>query len=86
VLQGVYAHAAVVDFWRARAVTLAGTPRGAGAAAEAQRWLRATEAAATDLVASGALTAEGERFVATLLDRLLTPAQDASPVAATDGF
>ncbi|WP_200305263.1 FxsB family cyclophane-forming radical SAM/SPASM peptide maturase [Streptomyces adelaidensis] len=61
-LQGTYAHLAVVDFWRAR------WRSGGGTEAEERfsRWRDQTAEAARTLAESGALTATGERFVAGL--------------------
>ncbi|MDX2932569.1 FxsB family cyclophane-forming radical SAM/SPASM peptide maturase [Streptomyces ipomoeae] len=59
-LQGTYAHLAVVDFWRAR------WRGGGGFEAEVQfsRWRDQTGEAIETLAGSGALTGVGERFVA----------------------
>ncbi|WP_328838218.1 FxsB family cyclophane-forming radical SAM/SPASM peptide maturase [Streptomyces europaeiscabiei] len=58
-LQGTYAHLAVVDFWRARWLS------GGGREAEVRfsRWRDQTAEAAATLAGSGALTEAGERFV-----------------------
>jgi uncharacterized protein len=59
-LQGTYAHIAVTGFWRVKRLLA-----GAGTADEAQfaRWRRHTHEAVGELLASGSLTALGERFV-----------------------
>ncbi|MET9910449.1 FxsB family cyclophane-forming radical SAM/SPASM peptide maturase [Streptomyces sp. NPDC006476] len=83
-LQGTYAHIAVVDFWHARHRTTDGAE---ARAAEAQfaRWREQTAEAVDTLAASGALTEEGERFVTamgeTLASRLTAPL---SPDALTE--
>ncbi|NYH45609.1 uncharacterized protein HNR22_005336 [Micromonospora jinlongensis] len=61
VLQGVYAHLAVTQVWRARAAT-----DGGEASAHAARYLAWTRDGADALLASGSLTAAGERFVGQL--------------------
>ncbi|MFF6780929.1 FxsB family cyclophane-forming radical SAM/SPASM peptide maturase [Streptomyces sp. NPDC012510] len=65
-LQGTYAHLAVVDFWRAR------WRGGGGHEAEARfsRWRDQTDRAARTLAESAALTGDGERFVARLREAL----------------
>ncbi|WP_441250738.1 FxsB family cyclophane-forming radical SAM/SPASM peptide maturase [Kitasatospora sp. McL0602] len=65
-LQGTYAHLAVTEYWAARVRAYDGLP---GAAAERARrelalWRGHTWDATGTLLASGALTALGERFVA----------------------
>ncbi|UJV42309.1 FxsB family cyclophane-forming radical SAM/SPASM peptide maturase [Streptomyces sp. AMCC400023] len=65
-LQGTYAHLAVVDFWRARW-------RGGGdpeAEVRFSRWRDQTAEAAGTLADSGALTEAGKRFVAGLREAL----------------
>ena len=59
-LQGTYAHIAVSEFWQVKRLT-----PGARAADEAQfaRWRQHTHEAVGELLASGSLTALGERFV-----------------------
>jgi uncharacterized protein len=61
-LQGTYAHLAVVDFWLAR------WRGGGGRRAETRfsRWRDQTAEALDTLAGSGALTEAGERFVAGL--------------------
>ena len=60
-LQGAYAHLAVVDYWRVRRHHVAG---GGRAAAEVQfaRWRMDTVEAVEQLEKSGSLTALGQRF------------------------
>ncbi|MDX3617828.1 MULTISPECIES: FxsB family cyclophane-forming radical SAM/SPASM peptide maturase [Streptomyces] len=62
-LQGTYAHLAVVDFWRARWRITAGAEAHA-AEIQFSRWRDQTAEAVETLAASGALTPVGERFVA----------------------
>lgn len=59
-LQGTYAHLAVVDFWRARWLR-DGEP---GAEVQFARWREQTAEAVETLAGSNALTKAGERFVA----------------------
>ncbi|MFF1717912.1 FxsB family cyclophane-forming radical SAM/SPASM peptide maturase [Streptomyces sviceus] len=61
-LQGTYAHIAVVDYWRARRRTADGT-EAREAEVRFARWREQTAEAVDTLVGSGALTALGERFV-----------------------
>ncbi|MET8232390.1 FxsB family cyclophane-forming radical SAM/SPASM peptide maturase [Micromonospora sp. NPDC005298] len=61
VLQGVYAHLAVTQVWRARAA--AGRPAHGDASEHAARFLAWTREGADALLASHSLTAAGERFV-----------------------
>ncbi|ULR51846.1 FxsB family cyclophane-forming radical SAM/SPASM peptide maturase [Streptomyces deccanensis] len=65
-LQGTYAHLAVVDFWRAR------WRGGGGREAEVRfsRWRDQTAEAVGTLAGSGALTEAGQRFVAGLGEAL----------------
>ncbi|MBP5862667.1 FxsB family radical SAM/SPASM domain protein [Streptomyces sp. LBUM 1478] len=58
-LQGTYAHLAVVDFWLARWRSGGGRP----AETRFSRWRDQTAEAVDTLAASGALTRTGERFV-----------------------
>lgn len=62
-IQGVYAHIAVTDFWRVRRLAAEGE---AARAAEAHfaRWRQQTTEAVEVVAGSGALTELGERFVA----------------------
>lgn len=62
-LQGTYAHIAVIDFWHARLRTTTGDEARA-AEVQFSRWRDQTAEAVETLAASGALTAAGERFVA----------------------
>ncbi|MET7476459.1 FxsB family cyclophane-forming radical SAM/SPASM peptide maturase [Streptomyces sp. NPDC005648] len=75
-LQGTYAHIAVVDYWRARRRTGDGAEAGA-AEVQFARWREQTARAVDTLAASNALTEHGERFVAamgeTLASRLTDP-------------
>jgi uncharacterized protein len=68
-LQGVYAHAGVADYWRVRRAL---EPGEAARAAELEftHWLEQTRRAAGTLMRSGSLTEHGERFVARLIDTL----------------
>ncbi|WP_254409823.1 FxsB family cyclophane-forming radical SAM/SPASM peptide maturase [Streptomyces sp. AC495_CC817] len=67
-LQGTYAHLAVVDFWRAR------WRGGGGPDAETRfsRWRDQTAEAVGTLADSGALTETGKRFVAGVREALAT--------------
>ncbi|MEU1039632.1 FxsB family cyclophane-forming radical SAM/SPASM peptide maturase [Streptomyces sp. NPDC005551] len=62
-LQGTYAHIAVIDFWRARWRGTTGE-RAGEAEARFSRWRDQTAEAVETLGSSGALTPLGERFVA----------------------
>jgi uncharacterized protein len=62
-LQGTYAHVAVVDFWRARRDAAVGSAADA-AAARFTRWHAHTVGAIDTLTASGSLTPLGSEFVA----------------------
>lgn len=61
-LQGAYAHLAVTDFWRLRRHELPGE-RAQAAAAQFARWRTHTAEAIEEILASGALTEHGQRFV-----------------------
>ncbi|EDY56460.1 radical SAM domain-containing protein [Streptomyces sviceus ATCC 29083] len=78
-LQGTYAHIAVVDYWRARMRTADGT-----GAREAEvrfaRWREQTAEAVDTLLASGALTRPGERFVRAMGETVTARLSD--PVSA----
>ena len=67
-LQGTYAHVAVVDYWRRRA-----EPKGADPAAEVHfaRWRAQTWEALGQLEGSGSLTELGTRFVARLRETMV---------------
>jgi uncharacterized protein len=69
VLQGVYAHIAVTDFWRLRRHRLVGD-EAQTAAARFALWLAQTTEAAQTLAASGALTVLGQRFADGMLATL----------------
>ncbi|MGH6657990.1 MAG: FxsB family cyclophane-forming radical SAM/SPASM peptide maturase, partial [Actinocrinis sp.] len=60
-LQGTYAHIAVTDFWRVRRTTAAGV-EARKAETHFARWRAHTAEAVRQLLASGSLTALGERF------------------------
>ncbi|MGW0839516.1 FxsB family cyclophane-forming radical SAM/SPASM peptide maturase [Streptomyces sp. NPDC002787] len=62
-LQGTYAHLAVIDFWFARRRSAVGDDARA-AEVQFSRWRDQTADAVETLAASGALTPAGERFVA----------------------
>lgn len=74
-LQGTYAHLAVVDFWRAR---MRGTTGEQAREAEVHfaRWHEQTSEAVATLASSGALTPLGERFVAGMGETLRTQSAD----------
>ncbi|MFF1304381.1 FxsB family cyclophane-forming radical SAM/SPASM peptide maturase [Streptomyces sp. NPDC058307] len=84
-LQGTYAHIAVVDYWRARHRTAEGT-----AAHDAEtrfaHWREQTAEAVDTLLASTALTDLGERFVTamgeTITNRLTDPVGPDAPARA----
>ncbi|UUU23385.1 FxsB family cyclophane-forming radical SAM/SPASM peptide maturase [Streptomyces sp. DSM 40750] len=77
-LQGTYAHLAVVDFWRAR------WRGGGGRDAEVRfsRWRDQTAQAVETLAKSEALTGDGERFVAGLREALAGDAVSADALRA----
>jgi uncharacterized protein len=62
-LQGTYAHLGVTDYWRVRRHRTGGEA-AAEAARRFARWRMATAEAIETLADSGALTEQGERFVA----------------------
>ncbi|MET7439320.1 HEXXH motif domain-containing protein, partial [Streptomyces sp. NPDC005568] len=62
-LQGTYAHLAVIDFWRAQWRSTTGE-RSRAAETHFARWRDQTAEAVETLAGSGALTPLGERFVA----------------------
>jgi len=64
-LQGVYAHTGVTDFWRVRRMRTSGD-EARTADFEFAYWLAQSRSAATALADSGDLTALGERFVGEL--------------------
>jgi uncharacterized protein len=68
-MQGVYAHIAVTDFWRVRRHQLAGE-EAQTAAARFALWRAQTTEAAQNLATSGALTALGQRFAEGMLTTL----------------
>ncbi|PRY02699.1 HEXXH motif domain-containing protein [Allonocardiopsis opalescens] len=68
-LQGVYAHAGVVDFWRTQRTLVQG-PAARYADFQYARWYRPTCEAARAVADSGLLNAYGRRFVAGLRRRL----------------
>lgn len=68
-LQGVYAHAGVADFWRVRRTRSKDRERHT-ADFEFAYWLAQTRLAARALIGSGELTPEGERFVHRLMATL----------------
>ncbi|MDX3544901.1 FxsB family radical SAM/SPASM domain protein [Streptomyces europaeiscabiei] len=69
-LQGTYAHLAVVDFWRARWRSTAGA-EAQTAEIQFSRWRDQTAEAVETLAASGALTPVGEHFVAGMRETVL---------------
>jgi uncharacterized protein len=82
-LQGIYAHVAVTDFWRVRRHRLDGDQARAAAARFAMWRAQTTEAAHT-LAGSGALTSLGARFVDGLLATLHEWQQEPVPHAAAE--
>jgi uncharacterized protein len=83
-LQGVYAHVGVTDFWRVRRRTCGGH-QARLAQVEFAYWLAQTRAAADTLAGSGELTAAGVRFVDRLLSTLEGWRSEPVPVGVTDG-
>ncbi|MGC5017733.1 FxsB family cyclophane-forming radical SAM/SPASM peptide maturase [Micromonospora sp. DT47] len=71
VLQGAYAHLAVTEVWRSRAD--ADGPGAPAAREHAERYLAWTRDAIDALLASGALTDPGERFVGRMRQALEEP-------------
>jgi uncharacterized protein len=86
-LQGTYAHLGVTDYWRVRRHRLAGADALA-AAVQFARWRTMTAEAIETLAGSGALTADGARFVAgmhgTVQPWLDEPVEQAAVTAARD--
>ena len=82
-LQGMYAHVAVTDFWRVRRHRLAGE-QARMAASRFALWRAQTMDAARTLAASGALTPLGQRFVAGMLATLHEWRAEAVPSDAAD--
>ncbi|HXC81149.1 MAG TPA: HEXXH motif domain-containing protein [Trebonia sp.] len=65
-LQGTYAHLGVTGFWRRQRAADAVGDADAVADTEFARWREATAVGCGTLLASGQLTRDGERFVATM--------------------
>lgn len=86
-LQGTYAHIAVVDYWRARHRTAHGE-EAYDAEVRFARWREQTAEAVDTLLASGALTPLGERFVTAMGDtvtaRLSDPVSPDASAAARE--
>lgn len=84
-LQGTYAHIAVVDYWQARRRTAASTEVHA-AETQFTHWREQTARAVDTLAASDALTEQGDRFVQamgkTLADRLTQTVSPTVPARA----
>ncbi|MFK4099646.1 FxsB family cyclophane-forming radical SAM/SPASM peptide maturase [Streptomyces sp. NPDC019531] len=74
-LQGTYAHIAVVDYWRARRRTADGA-EAYDAAVRFSRWREQTAEAVDTLLGSGALTEPGERFVTAMGETVATRLTD----------
>jgi len=81
-MQGVYAHIAVTDFWRVRRHQLAGE-EAQNAAARFALWRAQTTEAAQTLATSGAVTALGQRFADGMLATLCQWHDEPVPPAAT---
>lgn len=83
-LQGTYAHIAVVDYWRARRRTASGA-EARDAEVRFAHWREQTAEAVDTLAGSGALTELGERFVTAMGETVSTRLTDpVSPDALTD--
>jgi uncharacterized protein len=82
-LQGIYAHVAVTDFWRVRRHRLDGD-QAVAAAASFARWRAQTMEAANTLAGSGALTPLGARFVDGILTTLHEWEQEPVPCDAAE--
>jgi uncharacterized protein len=82
-LQGIYAHIAVTDFWRVRRHQLAGDQARAAAARFAM-WRAQTSEAAQTLAGSGALTPLGVRFADGMLATLNEWQQEPVPPDAEE--
>jgi uncharacterized protein len=81
-IQGLYAHLGVADYWRVRRSLVTGAQARA-AEVEFTYWLEQNARAAATLAASGSLTVHGERFVHRLRETLETwRAEPVSPGAA----
>lgn len=84
-LQGTYAHIAVVDYWRALRRTAEGT-EAREAEVRFARWREQTAEAVDTLAGSGALTELGERFVSamgeTVSARLTDPVRPDALISA----
>lgn len=65
-LQGIYAHVGVADFWRIRRTRVSGE-EASRAGFEFAYWLAQSRLAARALATSGALTAHGDRFLGQLM-------------------
>jgi uncharacterized protein len=83
-LQGVYAHVGVTDFWRVRRRTCTGR-QARLAEVEFSYWLAQTTAGAATLADSGELTAIGVRFVDRLLSTLDTWRREPVPAEVSAG-
>ena len=87
-LQGTYAHIAVVDYWRARRRSAPGA-EARDAEVRFARWREQTAEAVDTLIVSGALTDLGVRFVAamgeTVANRLTEPVDAEALLSARRG-
>ncbi|GAA0403627.1 hypothetical protein Acor_33080 [Acrocarpospora corrugata] len=77
-LQGVYAHLGVTDFWR-RQRTVETGPAEVHANAEFARWRAASRMVAGTILDSGRLTEWGDRFVAQMISQLDAWADESVP-------
>lgn len=80
-LQGIYAHMGVADFWRVRRRTATGAERTV-AEIEFARWLRQTLDAASRLQGHPELTAAGQHLLSCIAARLTGWLAEAVPVPA----
>ncbi|GAB2503787.1 aKG-HExxH-type peptide beta-hydroxylase [Nocardiopsis aegyptia] len=82
-IQGVYAHLGVAGFWRRRRLLAAGREQDR-AQTEFAYWRRAAAGGGREVLASGALTPAGERFMAATLATLRSWQTDPVPAPVTE--
>jgi uncharacterized protein len=83
-LQGVYAHTGVTDYWRVQRHLESG-PAARAAEVEFAYWLEQTRRAAGTVVGSGTLTPHGERFLRHLTGTLEAWRYEAVSAGSTSG-